>query len=192
MSKCLRIGNFNYAGAQLFGAFVIGPAVLGWLIYIAWTGGFRDDQGERTLVLNVILIVAGSLIQVAVLFYAFILPVLWVEIGRTLRYATLLRVHDVDWGDVQRIWFDREDSKLHTLVPVTLVERHVLVINVSEHRSLRVLVPTSRLPLIAAIMELHPRFKNSPFDEEPIAEQPEEEYWDESDESAWNDDDDDR
>jgi hypothetical protein len=191
LSKSLRVNNYNLAGGSIFVVMVVGPLVLGWLVYLIVMGGVRNEDGELTLVLPIILLVIGSVIQLIAIVYALTVPVLWVEIGGTLRYATLLRVHDVDWGDVQRIWFDREDVKLHTLLPVTLVERFVLAIQVSEYRSLRVLVPTSRMPLVAAIMNLHPKFKDSPFDDEPVDEVPEEEYWDESDETAWNDDEDD-
>jgi hypothetical protein len=190
-SKSLRVGNYNYAGANLFMTFVVGPAILGWLVYLAVTGGVRDEQGQPSVTPVIVLIVIGSTIQVGAMIYSLNVPVLWVEIGHTLRYATLVRVHEWDWGNVQRIWFERDDSKVHTLIPVTLVKRHVLAIQVNEARSLRVLIPTSQLTLIATIMELHPRFKDSPYDEEPIAEGPEEEYWDESDESAWTSDEDD-
>jgi hypothetical protein len=140
------------------------------MIWLAAHGRVVDQQGKPSTSAAVAITTLLGLGELAACVYALRVPVLWVEIGPILRYATAMTVREVAWGDVQRIWIDREDWKagVPPLVSVTLVKHFVLVIQINDYKDLRVLVPTASKNLIERIMQQHPRFKDSPFDDEPL------------------------
>jgi hypothetical protein len=163
----LRISNYNHAGVPLAVAFVIGPTILFGSAWLAWNttttsavvGGNRSEP--------IAILVFVGLAEIVACIYAIRIPTLWVEIGPTLRYATLWAIRDFAWEDVQRIWIDREDWEGgFGPFTVTYAKHFVLVIQIDDHKDLRVLIPTDRKYLIEAIMRQHPRFKDSPYDDE--------------------------
>jgi hypothetical protein len=107
----IRISNFNHAGVPLAIAFVIGPILLAGLIWLAAHGRVVNGQGIPANSEALAIIALVGLAEVVACAYALRVPVLWLEIGPTLRYATALAVREVAWDNVQRIWIDREDWK---------------------------------------------------------------------------------
>jgi hypothetical protein len=160
----LLIRNFNHAGGALAMAFVIGPLLIAGTIGLIVTGRMRAPLEGQLTILSLMV-----LAEIAGLIYAVRVPTLWVELGPTLRYGSLATLHEVEWGNVQRIWFDREDeSALIGPVRVTLSANQALAIQINDYNDLRVVVPSDKLQWVKAILSRHPRFKDSPYDEDAI------------------------
>ena len=164
----ILIRNYNQAGGPLAIALLFGPLALAGLIW-AVASGRLDDPGELGTGAGVALILLGCLAELAAIFYAVRVPVLWAEIGPTLRYGSLLGAREVDWNDVQRIWVDRDDTdvRVFPLVSIKMATHWMLVIRINDYKDLNFHVPTASMELVEAVMRRHPRFKDSPFDEEP-------------------------
>jgi hypothetical protein len=160
---CLRLANFNHTGVPYAVAFVIGPLLLAGLFWMLATGRVRQSQDSpQPIDWSGALAVAaiGIALETVAIVYAVRWPVLWIEVGPTLQYAKLLSRHEVSWSDVQRIWLERRAER------PAFVERTYLVIQIDDYHDLDVFVPAERVALVAQIMQQHPRFKNSPYDEE--------------------------
>jgi len=168
-SDCILIRNFDQAGVPLAIALFFGPLLLGGLIWLVANGRLVNDQGQSTFVASITIIVFGCLAELAAIIYAVRVPVLWAEIGPTLRYGSLVGTREVDWNDVQRIWVDRDDTHVRVLplVGIKVATHWMLVIRINDYKDLEFHVPTERMELVEGIMRRHPRFKDSPFDEEP-------------------------
>ena len=158
----IRITNYNLAGGPLAVAFVIGPLLL-LGAYSATVSGWsklpESQRGGRVAWLTL-----WSAVELGALVYAVRVPILWVEIGPTLRHATLTRIQETPWPSVQRIWFDRQDERGPLFVK--FASHHALVVQINDYQEVRAIVPADRLNLIHAIVAKLPQFKNSPFDEE--------------------------
>jgi hypothetical protein len=172
----ILIRNYNQAGGPLAIALLFGPLALAALIW-AVAGGHLSDPGEMGTGAGIMLIVLGCLAELSAIIYALRVPVLWAEIGPTLRYGSLLGAKEVDWNDVQRIWVDRDDTDVRVLplVSIKMATHWMLVIRINDYKDLNFHVPTASMGLVETVMRRHPRFKDSPFDDEPPDESGEDE-----------------
>ena len=164
----LAYWNLNHAGVPLLVAFVIGPVLTGGLAWFVLNGRFGNNPDQPETATGFVFLGLACFANLAALIYAFRVPVIWLEIGPSLRYATIAARHEVQWDDVQRIWFDREDYhwQFMPFARVTVAEHHVLVIQINDYKDLRFLVPTKDKSFLALLMVRHPNFKHSPFDDE--------------------------
>jgi hypothetical protein len=173
----LRLYNFNHAGVPLFVALVVCPGLLALSIWAVAEGRWQNNQGQPQNEFGVAVCAGLAIATLVAAFYVCRVPVLWVEIGSALRYRTLLTVHEYDWADVQRIWFDREDHEGHFafFFTITWAVHHVLVIMINDYKDLRVLVPQGKLAQLQSLMAIHPRFALQAIDDElESTEEPEE------------------
>lgn len=158
----VRLTNINLAGGPLVFAIVVGPAILaasGWYAATNWSAMTADEQGRRLLWLGLYVAV-----ELAALAYAIFVPIWWVEIGPTFRYAKLLKRYEVDWNSVQRIWWDVHHERGPLFI--RFATHRALIVRLDDYNDIKVLVAGHLCSRVNAIVSRFRQFRDSPFDEE--------------------------
>ncbi|MDX1946819.1 MAG: hypothetical protein SFU86_15565 [Pirellulaceae bacterium] len=170
----MRFYNLNHAGVPLALAFVILPLALFGIGFLKATGRLVTQHGEPSQEGAMFLAIVLGVGELVALIYACYVPVLWFEIGPTLRYRSLLRSNDVDWRDVKRIWFDAEQQVRRIGAFIIFYGRiyRYLNIRLDDYKDLQVLVSAEREAALRSILQTHRNYRDSPFDEdEPAGEE---------------------
>jgi hypothetical protein len=152
----ILVRNYNYAGGELAMVLVIGPLLIAGMVWLIVNGRMRDTPLSGQIIILAMMVLA----ELAGLVLALRNSTLWIELGPTIRYGSLIMAHEVEWSDVQRLWFDRDDKYVGVWpARVTLELRHILVIEISDSKDLRVHVPSKKLSILEAMLSRHPRFR---------------------------------
>ena len=158
----VRLTNYNLAGGPFLFAVLVGPLLLGFMLWSSlqnWSRLSDAEHGRRILWPTIL-----GAAELAAVVYSIRVPIWWVEIGPMLRYAKLLRVYEVPWANVQRIWWDLHNERGPMFIK--FATHHALIMRLDDYNDIKVLVPGDKRDQVNAIVSRHLQFKNSPFDDD--------------------------